>query len=59
MNEQVIEVRAQGQTGWTSPSEPVGGRRTLRLTQLKGCAPWLAFREAPKEDVEEALKYAP
>jgi hypothetical protein len=37
----------------------VGGRRTLRLAQLKGCAPWLAFREAPKEDVEEALKYAP
>ncbi|MFP3321304.1 MAG: transposase [Acidilobus sp.] len=27
MNEQVIEVRAQGQTGWRGSSEPVGGRR--------------------------------
>ncbi|ADL18991.1 Peroxiredoxin [Acidilobus saccharovorans 345-15] len=32
---------------------------SLRLTQFKGYDWWFTFREAPREDVEEAKKYAP
>ena len=58
MNEQVIEVRAQGQTGWRGSSEPVGGRRAGLGLPSSRAVPLVCLQGAPKEDVEEAIKYA-